>query len=79
MDPDQTARTRRLVWINAGRKRTMLVLSWHGSIFVDVLFIFVPKPASGKRLQVLTKIGLLAATVYQCRASFSIRSEFKII
>jgi hypothetical protein len=27
MDPDQTA----LVWIHAGRKRTMLVLSWHGS------------------------------------------------
>jgi hypothetical protein len=27
MDPDQTARMRRLVSINAGRKRTMLVLS----------------------------------------------------
>jgi hypothetical protein len=27
MDPDQTARMRRLVWIHAGRKRTMLVLS----------------------------------------------------
>jgi hypothetical protein len=31
MDPDQTARMRRLVWIHAGRKRTMLVLSWRGS------------------------------------------------
>jgi hypothetical protein len=28
---DQTARMRRLVWIHAGRKRTMLVLSWRGS------------------------------------------------
>jgi hypothetical protein len=27
MDPDQTARMRRLVWIHAGRQRTMLVLS----------------------------------------------------
>jgi hypothetical protein len=27
MDPDQTARMRRLVWIHAGRKPTMLVLS----------------------------------------------------
>jgi hypothetical protein len=27
MDPDQTARMRRLVGIHAGRKRTMLVLS----------------------------------------------------
>jgi hypothetical protein len=31
MDTDQTARMRRLVWIHAGRKRTMLVLSWRGS------------------------------------------------
>jgi hypothetical protein len=27
MNPDQTARMRRLVWIHAGRKPTMLVLS----------------------------------------------------
>jgi hypothetical protein len=27
MDPDQTAQMRRLVWIHAGRKRTMLVLA----------------------------------------------------
>jgi hypothetical protein len=27
MDPDQTARMRRLVWIHAGRKRITLVLS----------------------------------------------------
>jgi hypothetical protein len=27
LDPDQTARMRRLVWIHAGRKRIMLVLS----------------------------------------------------
>jgi hypothetical protein len=27
MDPDQTARMRRLVWIHAGRKRIMLVLT----------------------------------------------------
>jgi hypothetical protein len=26
MDPDQTARMRRLVWIHAGRKHIMLVL-----------------------------------------------------
>jgi hypothetical protein len=31
MDPDQTARMRRLVWINAGRKCITLVLSWRGS------------------------------------------------
>jgi hypothetical protein len=27
MDPDQTARMRRLVWVHAGRKPIMLVLS----------------------------------------------------
>jgi hypothetical protein len=37
MDPDQTARMRRLVWIHAGRKPIMLVLSWHGS-YVFVCF-----------------------------------------
>jgi hypothetical protein len=37
MDPDQTARMRRMVWIHAGRKLTMLVLSLRGSI---VLYIF---------------------------------------
>jgi hypothetical protein len=31
MDPDQTARMHRLVWIHAGRKSIMLILSWHGS------------------------------------------------
>jgi hypothetical protein len=31
MDPDQTARMPRLVWINAGHKPIMLALSWHGS------------------------------------------------
>jgi hypothetical protein len=31
MDPDQTVRMRRLVWIQAGRKRITLVLSWRGS------------------------------------------------
>jgi hypothetical protein len=31
MDPNQTAPMCRLVWIHAGRKRTMLVLSWHDS------------------------------------------------
>jgi hypothetical protein len=29
--PDQTARMRMLVWIHAGRKRIMLVLSWRSS------------------------------------------------
>jgi transposase len=32
MDPDQTAWMRRLLWINAGRKRIKLVLSLRGSI-----------------------------------------------
>jgi hypothetical protein len=32
MDPDQTARMRRLVWIHAGRKRITLVLSWRAHI-----------------------------------------------
>jgi hypothetical protein len=36
MDPDQTARMRRLVWIHAGGKRFMLVLSWHGSFKVQI-------------------------------------------
>jgi hypothetical protein len=31
MDPDQPAPKCRLVWIHAGRKPIMLVLSWHGS------------------------------------------------
>jgi hypothetical protein len=31
MDPDQTALMLRLVWIHAGRKPIMLVLSWRGS------------------------------------------------
>jgi hypothetical protein len=38
MDPDQTARLRRLVWIHAGRKCTMLVLSWRGSNFLLDVF-----------------------------------------
>jgi hypothetical protein len=33
MDPDQTARMRRLVWIYVGRKRIMLILSWRGSFY----------------------------------------------
>jgi hypothetical protein len=39
MDPNQTARMRRLVWIHAGRKPIMLVLSWRGSFinFVSTL------------------------------------------
>jgi hypothetical protein len=32
MDPDLTARIRRLVWIHAGRNPIMLILSWRGSI-----------------------------------------------
>jgi hypothetical protein len=32
MDPDQTVQMHRLVWINAGRKHTMLVLSWGSSL-----------------------------------------------
>jgi hypothetical protein len=38
--------TRRLVWIHAGRKRTMLVLSWHGSnvqVFKIVLILLICK------------------------------------
>jgi hypothetical protein len=35
MDPDLTARMRRLVWVHAGRKRTMLVLSWRGSFYIS--------------------------------------------
>jgi hypothetical protein len=33
IDPDQTAQMRKLVWIHAGRKLIMLVLSWCGSKF----------------------------------------------
>jgi hypothetical protein len=32
MDPDQTARMRMLVWIHAGGKPILLVLSWRGSL-----------------------------------------------
>jgi hypothetical protein len=32
MDPDQTELMHRLVWIHASRKRTMVVVSWRGSI-----------------------------------------------
>jgi hypothetical protein len=46
MDPDQTARMRRLVWIHAGRKPIMLVLSWHGS---NYYFLF----SSSKRCNML--------------------------
>jgi hypothetical protein len=35
MDPDQTARMRRLVWIHAGRKPIMLVLECHGSFLLE--------------------------------------------
>jgi hypothetical protein len=46
MDPDQTVWMRRLVWIHAGRKPIMLVLSWHGSIIWKILLyhhaIFAP-------------------------------------
>jgi hypothetical protein len=39
MDPDQTAR--RLVWINAGRKPNMLILSWRGSSDAyECMFLF---------------------------------------
>jgi hypothetical protein len=34
MDSDQTARMCRLVWIHAGRKPIMLVLSWRSSYIV---------------------------------------------
>jgi hypothetical protein len=37
MDPDQTARMRRLVWIHAGRKPIMLVLSWRGSYSITII------------------------------------------
>jgi hypothetical protein len=40
MDPDQTARMRRLVWIHAGCKPIMLVLSWRGSYIVHDAYIF---------------------------------------
>jgi hypothetical protein len=40
MDPDQTARMRRLVWIHAGRKPIMLVLSWRGSYINKYFLIF---------------------------------------
>jgi hypothetical protein len=33
MDPDQTVRMRRLVWIHAGRKPIMLVLSYTAQMF----------------------------------------------
>jgi hypothetical protein len=37
MYPDQTARKRRLVWIHAGRKRIMLVLSLRGFFIVALI------------------------------------------
>jgi hypothetical protein len=49
MDPVQAARMRRLVWIHAGRKRTMLVLSWRGLFILSkhvqiVLFVLLKIP-----------------------------------
>jgi hypothetical protein len=41
MDPDQTARMRRLVLIHAGCKPIMLVLSWRGSNVVLVLLLIL--------------------------------------
>jgi hypothetical protein len=38
MDPDQTARIRRLVWIHACRRRIMLVLSWPGAYVYSINF-----------------------------------------
>jgi hypothetical protein len=42
MDPDQTARMRRLLLVHAGRKPIMLVLSWRGSntdhLSIQVMF-----------------------------------------
>jgi hypothetical protein len=43
MDPDKTARMRMLVWINAGCKRTMLVLSWRGSNMLYMKLFFISK------------------------------------
>jgi hypothetical protein len=41
MDPDQTARMRRLVWIHAGRKAIMLVCgdAAHLSLTLCIMFI----------------------------------------
>jgi hypothetical protein len=53
MDPDQTARMRRLVWIHAGRKRIMLVLSWHGS-YRYTFFVYISsqdKKNTGRGIQ----------------------------
>jgi hypothetical protein len=35
MDPDQTVRMCRLIWIHVGRQRTMLVSLWHGSLTIS--------------------------------------------
>jgi hypothetical protein len=42
MDRDQTVRVRRLVWIHAGRKPIMLVLSWCRS-FIDCIYLIFQK------------------------------------
>jgi hypothetical protein len=52
MDPDQAAWMRRLVWIHAGRKPIIMVLSWHGSNLVKFKFIVLD--------------GYLELLVYQC-------------
>jgi hypothetical protein len=41
MDPDKTARMQRLVWIHAGHKRTMLVLSWRVSFIIECHFALI--------------------------------------
>ncbi|XP_053381540.1 uncharacterized protein LOC123530848 isoform X1 [Mercenaria mercenaria] len=40
MDPDQTVRMHRLVWIRAGRKATMLVFPWHGSNVFSLIALY---------------------------------------
>jgi hypothetical protein len=45
--PAQTARMRRLVWIHASRKRTLLVLSWRGAFIYfcrDLLLFIILNP-----------------------------------
>jgi hypothetical protein len=46
MDPDQTARMRRLFWIHASRKCTMLALSRRGSFHDDGFAVYSTKASS---------------------------------
>jgi hypothetical protein len=67
MDPDQTARMHRLVWIHAGRKRITLVLSWLGSN-VHAIYCYKQCPLNNAHA-VLSVIAVMILSLFYCNIS----------